>query len=374
MRRLYVGTTDTNGGMPLVQEDLKLIQDAIAEAVGAGLNLFGTNSYIITGCQPTDLGGGMQGHTAGVVVINGEVCIIDEDTVGLDTADEHDFVFKKVNTFDAAGLKVFASGGAAINTYQVTKAVLVVDSAPTGDYAGYPLVRQETLIAQSIAPIAIQFGNLIGFHKGTSASLSAGVGSLPNDGNWYEMAIASADSLNSILCTHVYYPAGTFVFIRFTGVSGNQVTVNNGSGIVTPDAKPRIFYAGDFCIFMSTGSGGFALATSAGKGQWKVPAISLNSWGSSGPTRFRYCKASDGRLTLDGYIAKNPYTTVNEPFFTLPVADRPSVDKTFNILSVGNQPVTIFIDSTTGDMNINIAGVTAAPVQVWLCGISFYLD
>ena len=372
MRRLYVGTTDTNGGMPLVQEDLKLIQDAIAEAVGAGLNLFGTNSYIITGCQPTDLGGGMQGHTAGVVVINGEVCIIDEDTVGLDTADSHDFVFEKVNSFDPAGLKVFASGGAAINTYQVTKAVLVVDSAPTGDYAGYPLVRQETLIAQSIAPIAIQFGNLIGFHKGTSASLSAGVGSLPNDGNWYEMAIASADSLNSILCTHVYYPAGTFVFIRFTGVSGNQVTVNNGSGIVTPDAKPRIFYAGDFCIFMSTGGGGFALVTNAGKGSWQVPAISLNGWSSSGST-FRYRIDNDGRLSFDGFIQKSAYTAAVETIYTLPLAYRPAVAKRFDIQAADHQWARLTIE-TTGDIVVTIGEYSPVNVELSFCGISFYLD
>jgi hypothetical protein len=177
MRRFFVGTPATDGGLPLVQNDLKLMQDAIAEAIAGAATLGGVSSYIITGCNIVSRGGAMQGTTAGILMLNGEICLVDADMVGIDTSVNPILAWYWTTeiSYDISGLKVFASGGASINTYQTTKAVIGYSGTPpSGSISVAAIARQEKLLAQMLQVQPLQFTRTIGFAKGTVSSMLAG--------------------------------------------------------------------------------------------------------------------------------------------------------------------------------------------------------
>ena len=155
MKRLFVGTSATNGGMPLVQNDLKLIQDSIAQAVAGGLALNNQTTYILSGCDTVSLGGTLIGYNAGKIILNGEVCDVDANATGIDISINplSTWYWTTVVTYDPIGLKVFASG-ATIDTYQITKAVIGYSSTPPAGAVMFSAVKtQQQIVGDIVAPL-----------------------------------------------------------------------------------------------------------------------------------------------------------------------------------------------------------------------------
>jgi hypothetical protein len=369
---------DKTGGLKFTQDDLLWAFKGFIEAITNGLTLKGQQNYIIAGCTPIVPGSGgptFQGHTAGLVMLNGEICVIDADPVGIDTMSDptSGWVFEKASTFDPSGNKGFFSGG-PIQMYKITKAVIVNDPTPPTDSFDFnSMPRQETLIAQSITPLAMQFAKTIAFKQGANKSIVGGVLSLDSDGNSVNVAITANDTLTGISVLSTYYPSGTFVFLQFTGSAGSTVTVTPGLGLVTPGSRNYVYNAGDWCIFMVNG-GNFRLMEKDGKSPWNQPSAFLNSWINTGPFPFRYRKSSDNRVTLDGTLIKVTYSSGMEVVYNLPAKDRPSQDQNFMFVGMGGQPCTVYISASTGDVTVSIAGITASLGEIWFSGLSYYTD
>ena len=254
MKNLILGI---NGGMPLTQDDLKWLQLALSEAIGNGLYLNGTNSYILSGVDAITLGSGNIGFTAGIAVVNGEVCVMDADTIGIDPAGNppSTWVFEKVISYDATGSKTF--GDTSVNdTYQIVKAKIVVDASPPADSVDYnSMQRQEALLAEAIQDQPLKFTKTIGFHKGTNVTLAAGVASLDNDGNSFVMSFTDGSTLSSISVQNIFYPNGTTIFIKLSGNTANaQITIAQGGGITTPGGVDYTYKSGDWVIFSRNGN------------------------------------------------------------------------------------------------------------------------
>ena len=362
-------TTD-NGGFPAVLDDIRWLQNAFAEVLANLATINGQNSFIIWGCEPTVIGS-LQGHTAGAVFINGEMCLVDADTVGIDPADSANWVWEKVVTMDPAGLKVYEDT-TAHDTYQITKAVLVVDAAPVGDYALYPIPTMATLVAQSITPLAIQFQKTIGLHKGGTASLAAGAINFGSDGNTFDLPYVDGDVITGFAITSVFYPAGTPVIVRFVGSSAaDTITVHNG-GINTPNGVDQVFRHLNYAIFVSTGGGNFDLVTTGSPSRKPITGYPnlLNGWTA---VDFNIRMNSDSQVMLDGVINGSTVAGVATQIYELPVGYRPKVNIYRMIRANLNgtiTDITIQID-TNGFISINVP-ITVASTAFDFNGISFY--
>jgi hypothetical protein len=311
-------------------------------------------------------------------MLNGEVCVIDADPVGIDTFTDptSGWVFEKVATFDPSGLKAFYSGGPT-QMYKITKAVVVVDSAPPLDsYDFNTMPRQETLIAQSITPLALQFAKTIAFKQGADVTIGSYLPNrmdLTSDGNAFNVPIGAIEEIHTIVAPAIYYPNGSFIFFYFAGATGNTVTIVPGLGIVTPGARSFSYRAGDWAM-LQMNNGNWNLVDKDTRGPWVAPGAFGAGW--TGTLKYRI--SSDGLVTMQGMLTKTTYTSpATDTVHTLPSAYRPASDKIILINAgtvAGFSPVNINVGAATGNIDLTILGVVASGVSVSFDGISFYID
>lgn len=116
-------TTD-NGGLPIVLDDFRFIDDSVREAFFGIVTAWGVaneDSYILSGCEIT-LGVNIS-VAAGYVVIQGEVYKFNAQSI-TGSAPAGEEVTLVINTaFDSAGNKTFDTGG-TFDTYQLRTAAL----------------------------------------------------------------------------------------------------------------------------------------------------------------------------------------------------------------------------------------------------------
>lgn len=127
--------TDYTGGMPLRLDDLKFEQDAVRAAIaGITQGLFQDDTgYVVSGCVITGsltAGVGTLNWTAGVMVIGGEVCVVDAGSLVCGISDTPHW--KVTTSYDANGTKVYQDMSTN-DVYQIRKATMLGGS-PAGTY------------------------------------------------------------------------------------------------------------------------------------------------------------------------------------------------------------------------------------------------
>lgn len=115
------------GGIPLEWDDLRWESDAIREALLNLVKGFSEQAYsnmVIWGC---DVSGA--GHTAGAVLLNGEICTVDAlatlPTPGVGQV----LHFQLTETDDPSGTETMQNGSVT-NQYKIRKAVVVASNTP----------------------------------------------------------------------------------------------------------------------------------------------------------------------------------------------------------------------------------------------------
>jgi hypothetical protein len=245
MKKLKTGI---NGGMPLVQDDLGMIQDAIESAVGTGLSINGEDTYFIKPPVQTAVSG-LLSFTAGIAVVGGK--LYETNAVsGINVFTTPHIYLELVTTFDPAGLKVFATGGAAINTWQIDKMTITAYSTvQVGKLEYYGIPNFSQIIASIVEDSRNIFTRTQSWGKGGDAVLTTGNLALDSNGNSYNVTIAAASILNFIQITPGTSEEGAIIILKFIGTTGYQVTVNNTATLITPGGIPYVYKAGDFALF-----------------------------------------------------------------------------------------------------------------------------
>ena len=346
------------GGMPFTQNRVKWLQDGIKEAIGNGLTFGGYSSLVISGARSTFIGGTTYGNTAGKVVINGEVCDIDADTVGIDVnALPHRYI-EPVITFDASG-NVTNFNTTTAQLYQIIKYKVV---GYTSTQAGK--VEWDTL------PYFEDIINDMVFNKGANQSINAGLLELPSFENIFTVNISSSDTLNEII---KFDPSMTVLWLQFVGTDPTDyVTINNGSGINTPGGNSYIFKSGDWAMFIADpGIGIYQLVNNGDQvTPWVVPSFISSVVTFSVPVddAVKFKSSMNGRIELKGQINTASYPGGIISLFILPAFARPSEDYYFYITGLSSGaliPIIIHvgtnglvtISTTAGQLSFSLTGL-----------------
>jgi hypothetical protein len=357
--------------MPIVQDDFELMQDAAAEAIGGAATLNGQDSYIITGCNIVPRGGSNQGTTAGILMLNGEVCFVDADLVGIDETVNPLLTWYWTTdvTYDPAGLKIFAIGGAGIDTYKITKAVIgYAGTPPAGAVSILAMKRQENLIADMVATQGIQFTKSIGFAKGTATLVSAGQYSLAADGNSFDLPFVNGTTLVQINGGIGGVEVGTNIVVRFVGaVDSDEITLTSGANILTPQGRDYTYRHGDWATLSYQGANVWSLVDQWQSGSWQVVTTFGTGWSAGSPTP-RFMKDRCGRVQLSGFCGSSTSGAHLNPVFTLPSGYRPSQDETFSMNYDSGGSTTPFTVTVHTDGTVT-TGIS--PIGIWLSSISF---
>ena len=365
------------GGLSYTQDDINWMQNGFLQALTNLLVLNGYNYYIISGCTPTTISGTIQGHTAGVVVFNGEICVIDADTVGIDTSvhPTTTWYYEKVTTYDPTGLKNFFSGGPK-DMYQINKVQLVVDASPPSDAAPYQIPSYAQVLAEFIgAGGTVELDWTVGMSMG-SGSISGNDLSLDGHGNTFQVNFTDGDLINVISGDWRLANLGTVAFVQFVGSNpGHRITIQGGGQMGTPNNRDYIYRSGDWAIFIHTAARVFSLIEKDTRGPWQNPSSFSASWTNASPNEFNYRINGDGMVSLQGELDKAAYTTFADVVFTLPAGFRPATNKIFNILTMQGVPAVVAINASSGAISVLIDGISSpSSVGVSFDGLSFFTD
>lgn len=144
-------TTDV-GGLPIVLDDFRFIDDSVREAFFGIVTAWGvTNeeSYILSGCEIT-LGVNIS-VAAGYVVIQGEVYKFNAQSITGSAPSGEEVTFVPSTAFDSAGNKTFDSGG-TFDTYQLRTAALQYNVIAATNFKLFAAKTINEKIATATAP------------------------------------------------------------------------------------------------------------------------------------------------------------------------------------------------------------------------------
>ena len=145
-------TTTDVGGLPIVLDDFRFIDDSVREAFFGIVTAWGvTNeeSYILSGCEIT-LGVNIS-VAAGYVVIQGEVYKFNAQSITGTAPSGEEVTFVPSTAFDSAGNKTFDSGG-TFDTYQLRTAALQYNIIAATNFKLFAALTIHEKIAALSAP------------------------------------------------------------------------------------------------------------------------------------------------------------------------------------------------------------------------------
>ena len=349
--------TNINGGFPLTLDDFRWLLDGLKGAIAGGLSIGGHDTYVISGALDQLITGSTYGNTAGKVMIAGEVCDIDADTVGIDTASLPYRYIEPVVTFDAAGSKVFADSSVH-DTYQLTKYKI----------NGYATLQTGKIQWQ--LPYLDDIITEIVFKTGADAAITGGLVFLDPFANIYNINISPVDTLTTIIRLD---PSTPVIWIKFVGANPTDtITIAPSSGIITPAGKTFVFKSGDWVQFVARDASIYELATlDQQAGSWtNMPSYS-DGWVSYGGFQMR--KNSDGLVTLRGSISNPSYGGGVTFPFAMPSGFAPTTPVNFAVFS--HDGVFGRLKLQIGASFIELPSITApTSVIVHLDGISYYTN
>lgn len=125
-----LNTTD-NGGFPLDLDDIRWLQDGIAEGFKGLLSAFGINpadSFIISGCAVVDNAPNYD-IAEGYISLNGEVLYVPAHSLA--QTGGHTYYWDLEVTYDSSGLESFRNG-TSYDTYEIRRGKLKSTGSPTG--------------------------------------------------------------------------------------------------------------------------------------------------------------------------------------------------------------------------------------------------
>jgi len=144
-------TTDV-GGLPIVLDDFRFIDDSVREAFFGIVTAWGVaneESYILSGCEIT-LGVNIS-VAAGYVVIQGEVYKFNAQSITGTAPSGEEVTFVPSTAFDSAGNKTFDSGG-TFDTYQLRTAALQYNIIAATNFKLFAALTIHEKIAEASAP------------------------------------------------------------------------------------------------------------------------------------------------------------------------------------------------------------------------------
>lgn len=144
-----------NGGMPLEGDDFRWEQDAIRDAMKGMLHYYAqptSGHLILSGCA-ISFASGNASVTEGYVCINFEVCYVPAHTVAVASLAASSL--KIVETYDAAGLEVFADS-VSRDTYAIRRALISDGLAGSNEIVLASPPRLETVLASSLQIVGQQ--------------------------------------------------------------------------------------------------------------------------------------------------------------------------------------------------------------------------
>lgn len=127
-------TTD-NGGLPLRLDDFRFMHNASLEVVKGLISpLVGTlDALILSGCEATNLGGGLYSYSEGYVYFSGEVFYF--PAISSTTIAPASAAFDVVSTFDPTGVRTF-NNSVTHNVYEIRRATITTTVlAPSYPYS-----------------------------------------------------------------------------------------------------------------------------------------------------------------------------------------------------------------------------------------------
>ena len=340
-----------NGGESFTQDDILWLANGLKAALGQGFSIRGVNTYVMNGMRSTLISGTTYGHTAGVVIINGEVCLIDADTTGIDVSAFPYRYIEPVVTYDSTGLIPFATGG-PYNLYQITK--YVVNGYATSQTGK---IRLDTL------PYFEDLINDIVFSQGAAVTISGGLIELPAFDNIFQVNISSTDTLNEII---KFDPSMTMLWLQFVGTNPTDtVTINNGN-ILTPGGLSYVFKSGDWVMLIADGSTpSYNLVTKGGTTSWQPVTSFGTGWQNiGGANTLRFLKDANGIVTINGAAGNTTLFTsgTNILIFTLPIGYRPTQNVFKYIYNEdGADPCLIYV-GVGGDVNLYQSGLSGVNI------------
>ncbi len=175
MNQIIAGSAQL-GGMPANLNDIEFWQNATIDAIkglGRGLNLGDT--FITDGVVFTVSGGALT-HTAGYVMLDGEICQVDAlGGPGLTIAGNYIYL-EKIDTTDPTGFKLFREAGVGSkDTYLVRKAKFTAYGSVQAGKVLYSALKTtvEDDAWHSVAPTFLSYDNGGALVTGGVHSISA---------------------------------------------------------------------------------------------------------------------------------------------------------------------------------------------------------
>lgn len=144
-------TTD-NGGLPIVLDDFRFIDDSVRNAffgLATSWGLTNEDSYILNGCVITV--GATIDVTSGYVVILGEIYKVRAHSITATVPSLSELVFAPLIAFGSAGNKTFDSGG-TFDTYELRTAEMAYQTIATTNFKAFVAKTIHEKIAEASAP------------------------------------------------------------------------------------------------------------------------------------------------------------------------------------------------------------------------------
>ncbi len=194
--------TTSNGGFPILLDDLRWTDDAYREAFAGAMASYGIDTYaasfILAGCVIT----GSTTHTcaSGWICLKGEILRVDAHVLPALVAGQI-YYWAVVETNDPAGSKIFRNNS-TIDTYKVRRAKIIGGTAPS-DYLGTDITSPTPRLSDKI------FNNLDALRKFARITQEA----------WHAVGSSGEPAFaGSIVNASTYGPACSFFKDEFNNV------------------------------------------------------------------------------------------------------------------------------------------------------------
>lgn len=362
--------TDDNGGLKLRSDDVRWLQQGLADAIAGLAQLNGETTYFIE--MPVfTTAGGTTSYTDGLVVINGEVCVID---AGSFNSAYFNIYLETDESFDAAGDKPFFAIPGTHQTYRILKGKITSYAAPQVGLTSIAVVKDRSKILSEIIAAQINdFSKTQSFGKGTINSWIMPNLTLNADGNTYDLNFANGDELK-YLSNPLAGSPGTVIRVHLIGAtSTSTITVKEGGNIYTPGHIDFLFRHDDILTFVADTGSYWRLQGRANSSYTPVTCAPSTGFFTSGFAP-GFKRTSDNCLIMRGTVATSTLgaNTSGNVMFMLPAGIRPA--RNYDIVRVNEDGVYKIRIATSGAVSYQSVTVSSATTIINLEGVVFDLD